>query len=77
MIDTKLKVSGYIKYGKIYRLVSNRRMSTFTMVRWYVLFVNMLRYDILHSVDIFHLWISLLGNILDSKVNKRLNSILF
>ena len=34
MIDMKLKLSGYTYYGKIYRLVLNRQMSTFTMVRW-------------------------------------------
>ena len=41
MIDTKLKFSGYINYGKIYWLGANRQMSTFAMVRWYVLVLNM------------------------------------
>ena len=31
----KLKPSGYTNYNKTYRLVWNRRMSTFTMVSWF------------------------------------------
>ena len=43
MIDTKLKLLGCNIYDKIYRLVSNRRMSTVAMLRWYVLTLNMCR----------------------------------
>ena len=49
MIDMKLKLLGYTIYDKIYRLVSNRRMSTFTMVRWHVLSLNMWRYAIMYK----------------------------
>ena len=49
ILDTKLKLSRYTNYDNIYRLVLNRRMSTFTMVRWYVLSLNMWRYDIMYN----------------------------
>ena len=41
MIEMKLKYTGFTIYANIYRLVSNRRMSTFTMLIWYVLSLNM------------------------------------
>ena len=47
MIDVKLKLLEYTNYDKMYRLVLNRRMSIFTMVRWYVPFLNMLSYGIM------------------------------